>query len=259
MNASVRLPVLAPSRLGLSDQGVALIGHLLDGQLSRARLPGYVALVARRGHVGWLGVGGVQDPATGAPMTDESIFRIYSMTKPLVSTAVMMLLEEGRLLLSDPVASVLPEFTDVRVGVEHDGQLSLVRPDRPMTIQDLLRHTSGLTYEFTGNARVNQMYSDARLADRNRTNEENCKALAALPLLVTPGTRWEYSRSTDVLGRVIEVLSGQTLGRFLRERLFDPLGMDDTGFCVPPPCDAVTHTGCPAAASTCEPQGFCTP
>ena len=232
MSAST-LPRTKPAVVGLSDAALARAERVLQSEVARGRLPGYVSLVARRGQIASLTSHGLLDPAGGAAMQTDSIFRIYSMTKPIVSLAVMMLLEEGRLLLSDPVASVLPAFRDLRVGVERDGKFDLVRPARMPTIRDLLRHTAGFTYEFTANGPVNQMYSEARLADRNRTNEQFCDALAKLPLFVSPGERWEYSRATDVLGRIVEVVGGDTLGAFLRRRIFEPLRMVDTAFHVP--------------------------
>jgi CubicO group peptidase (beta-lactamase class C family) len=165
-------------------------------------------------------------------MPGDAIFRIYSMTKPIVSVALMMLVEDGRLFIADPVAKYLPEFADPKVGVEKDGKLELVPAKRPITVQDLLRHTSGLTYEFTGESAVQRLYGKARLF-RDLPNAELVAEIAKLPLLEQPGVAWHYSHSTDVIGRIIEVISGQPLGAFLRERIFTPLGMSDTGFFAP--------------------------
>jgi CubicO group peptidase (beta-lactamase class C family) len=164
-------------------------------------------------------------------MGTDAIFRIYSMTKPLVSVAVMMLAEEGCLLLEDPIARHIPALGAVQVARADGGTEP---PARPVTVQDLLRHTSGLTYEFRGNGPVHRAYAEAKVARRQQTNADQVAALAALPLLHHPGTRWEYSRSTDVLGRLVEVVSGRTLGQFLAERITGPLGMADTAFHVPP-------------------------
>ena len=166
-------------------------------------------------------------------MRSDAIFRIYSMTKPLVSVALMMLFEQSRVRLGDPVAKYLPAFADVRVGVQRDGGLECEPPARAMTVQDLLRHTAGLTYEFHEPSLVRGLYTQADLFSRHRSNAEFCDVLAALPLMFSPGARWEYSRATDVLGRLIEVLSGEPLGAHLQRAIFAPLGMADTGFHVP--------------------------
>jgi CubicO group peptidase (beta-lactamase class C family) len=178
---------------------------------------------------------GARDPAAGAPMPLDAIFRIYSMTKPIVSVAAMMLYEEGRLLLSDPISQYLPEFAEQYVAVFSGDMMGYTDADRPITVQDLLRHTSGLTYEFRGDTPLHKAYMEARVARLRQTNAEQSATLAKLPLLHQPGTQWEYSRSTDVLGRLVEVLSGQTLGNFLAERILGPLGMEDSGFWVPLP------------------------
>ncbi|HJV62658.1 MAG TPA: serine hydrolase domain-containing protein, partial [Albitalea sp.] len=205
----------------------------LQQRIDAGRLPGAVMLILRRGALGCFEALGRQDPARDLPMRRDSIFRIYSMTKPIVSVAAMRLFEQGRLLLDDPVAKYLPEFADVKVGIERNGALELVAPRRPMTVHDLLRHTSGLTYEFLPPSAVRRRYSDAKVWSLERDNAEASRQLAQLPLMHQPGSAWEYSRSTDVLGRLVEVLAGQTLGEHLRETLFTPLGMPDTGFDVP--------------------------
>jgi CubicO group peptidase (beta-lactamase class C family) len=163
-------------------------------------------------------------------MKVDSIFRIYSMTKPIVSVAVMMLVERGLLLISDPVSRWLPEYGHQQVATANG--LEPVR--HPATVQDLLRHTAGLTYEFLGTSSVQQQYGQVKIDSRERSNAEFSQALAALPLQFQPGSVWAYSRATDVLGRLVEVVSGQGLGAFLQAEIFDPLGMVDTGFAVPP-------------------------
>jgi CubicO group peptidase (beta-lactamase class C family) len=155
------------------------------------------------------------------------------MTKAIVSVAVMMLWEEGRLLLSDPISKFLPAFANTQVGVVSGDSYTLTAVHTPITVQDLLRHTSGLTYEFRGTGPIHRAYGEARIARLKQTNADQVDELAGLPLLHQPGTVWEYSRSTDVLGRLIEVISGQTLGAFLSERILIPLGMTDSGFSVP--------------------------
>jgi CubicO group peptidase (beta-lactamase class C family) len=207
---------------------------VLQAEVERQRLPGAVALIARHGKLALFESVGALDPATGLAMRPDAIFRIYSMTKPIVSVAAMMLMEQGKLLLSDPVAKYLPEFATQKVAVMVDGAVQLQAVKQPATIQDLLRHTAGLTYEFMGSAPVQRQYAQARIGSRERTNAEFCHQLAALPLMFEPGTVWEYGRATDVLGRVIEAVSGQTLGAYLDAAIFKPLGMTETGFAVPP-------------------------
>jgi CubicO group peptidase (beta-lactamase class C family) len=163
-------------------------------------------------------------------MTQDSIFRIFSMTKPIVSVGIMMLLEDGHFLLNEPVAKFIPEFAKQQVGIERHGKLELAPVARPMTIQDLLRHTSGITYEHTGNSLVQQLYTEARLRSRKITNAEHAAMVASLPLICQPGAEWNYSRSTDILGRIIEVVTRKPLSAFLTERILAPLQMSETAF-----------------------------
>jgi CubicO group peptidase (beta-lactamase class C family) len=175
-------------------------------EIDQKRLPGAVATIARQGKLGFLEAFGVQEPAGGARMEIDSIFRIYSMTKPIVSVAMMMLVEEGCLFLADPLAKYVPAFADPKVAIEGDGGVELVPAERPITIQDLLRHTSGLTYEFVGAGAVQLMYAEKGLPSTNQTNADQVERLARLPLFSQPGRQWDYSRSTDVLGRIVEIL-----------------------------------------------------
>jgi CubicO group peptidase (beta-lactamase class C family) len=230
---SASLPFAAPEEVGLSRARLTRLTDMLRAEIERGRVPGAVALVARRGKVAYFESLGVRDPASGAPMQKDTIFRIYSMTKPIVSVAAMMLWEEGQFLLNDALAKYLPEFGRMKVAVPRDGNIELVPAARDITIQDLLRHTSGLTYEFRGTAPVQKMYMEAKVYRRNQTNADQAATLAQLPLMHQPGARWEYSRSTDVLGRLVEVLSGVSLGEFLETRILKPLGMTDTAFFVP--------------------------
>ena len=227
------LPVARPEDVGLSSAALNRLSAALKDRVAAGHVPGAVALVARHGKIAYHEAFGAQGPASDAPMTRESIFRIYSMTKAIVSVAVMMLWEEGRLLLSDPIGKYIPELGSVQVGVVADGALKTVPAHRAITVQDLLRHTSGLTYEFRGTTPVHKAYIDARVARLKQTNAEHVALLGALPLLHQPGAHWEYSRSTDVLGRLVEVMSGQSLGTFLATRILGPLGMTDSGFTVP--------------------------
>ncbi len=221
------LPTASPEDVGLSSVALDRLSTALKDRVAAGHVPGAVALVARHGKIAYHQAFGAVAPG-GAPMTTDAIFRIYSMTKPIVSVAVMMLWEEGRVLLTDPISKYMPEFASMNVGVENP-----VAAKRAITVQDLLRHTSGLTYEFRGNGPVHRAYGAARVARLKQTNADHVATLASLPLLHQPGAHWEYSRSTDVLGRLVEVVSGQTLGAFLSERILNPLGMTETAFSVP--------------------------
>jgi CubicO group peptidase (beta-lactamase class C family) len=227
------LPTALPEEIGLSSARLDRLTQVMRDEVARGRLPGAVALIARRGKIGYFESCGQRDPVKGTPMTKDTIFRIYSMTKPIVTVAAMMLFEEGRFLLSDPVAKYLPELGNLQVAVARGDQIDLVPPMRPVTIQDLLRHTSGLTYEFRGNGPVHKMYTAAKVASLAMTAAEHVALLGRLPLLHQPGTRWEYSRSTDVVGRLIEVLTGTALSTHLDEQIFAPLRMVDTAFHAP--------------------------
>jgi CubicO group peptidase (beta-lactamase class C family) len=219
-----------PADVGLCPERTQRLMDVLRREVANGRLPGAVAMIARRGQIGLFEAVGQQGPGTGTPMKTDSIFRIYSMTKPVVSVAVMMLVERGLLLLSDPVSRWLPEYANQQVATASG--LEPVR--QAATVQDLLRHTAGLTYEFLGDSAVQRQYGEVKIASRERTNAEFSQTLAAMPLQFQPGTVWAYSRATDVLGRLVEVVSGQGLGAFLQTEIFGPLGMVDTGFAVPP-------------------------
>ncbi len=242
------LPSARPEQVGLSSERLDRIGPMLRSEIEKGKLPGAVALVARKGRTAYFESFGFRDKATGARMTNDAIFRIYSMTKPLVSVAAMMLMEEGRLVLTDPVSKFLPPLGKLQVsGPKADpifGRVTYTMgpAEREMTIQDLLRHTSGLAYgEITVNAPVKEAYAKAGVYQpvglpfdaRGMTPAEQVEGMGKAPLAHQPGTVWEYSLSTDVLGRVVEAASGMTLDRFLEERLFGPLKMVDSGFFVP--------------------------
>ena len=210
-----------------------------QAEVDKGAIPGAVVLIARRGKVAYCEAFGFQDRENKQPMHTDAIFRIASMSKPITSVAVMMLVEEGRIQLLDPVSRYLPEFKSVQVGVEkfnpNTGNSELVGepPRQEMTIQDLLRHTSGLTYGIFGKSLVKQAYNDAKLFDFSRTLAEFVSKIAKLPLAYHPGTTWEYSHSTDVLGRIVEVVSGTAFDQFVADRIAKPLGLSDTGFYVP--------------------------
>jgi CubicO group peptidase (beta-lactamase class C family) len=224
------LPQAKPESLGLSSTRLQQMSDGFKREIDKGTLPGATVMVARRGQIGWFEALGKQSPAGAAPMARDSMFRIFSMTKPIVSVGIMMLLEDGHFVLGDPVAKFIPEFADQKVGVENNGKLDLVPLKRPMTIQDLLRHTSGITYDHTGNSLVQQLYQQSRLRSRKISNAEHAAIVASLPLMSQPGEVWNYSRSTDILGRIIEVVSGKTLSAFLTERILAPLQMTETAF-----------------------------
>jgi len=225
------LPEAKPDSLGLSALRLQRASDAFKREVDKGTLPGATLLVARKGRIGWFDAIGRQSPTSDTAMAKDSLFRIFSMTKPIVSVGIMMLVEDGHLLLGDAVAKFIPEFAEQKVGVASaGGELELVPVERPMTVQDLLRHTSGITYDHTGNGPVHKLYQQSRLRSRKITNAEHAAIVASLPLICQPGAEWNYSRSTDILGRIIEVVSGQTLGGFLTERILAPLGMAETGF-----------------------------
>ena len=230
-------PRATPEAHGMSTERLARISELMSREAEVTATPGAVFMVMRDGHVLYEGQFGYLDREAGIAMRPDAIFRIHSMTKPIVSVATMLLLEEGRLLLTDPVHRYLPEFADLKVAVLNDDQSAIIdleEPRRPMTIQDLLRHTSGLTGTTYGrNNAVKDLYREMAKSSGDVNNEEYAKNIAKLPLNAHPGTQFEYGISTNILGRVVEVVSGESLGEFLDRRIFAPLKMLDTGFQVP--------------------------
>jgi CubicO group peptidase (beta-lactamase class C family) len=231
------LPVAAsPEELGLSSLQLRRVGDALNAEVKQGKLPGAVVLVARYGKVAYFEAFGMQDPDEQTPMRRDSLFRIASMTKPVTAVAALMLMEEGRLALSDPISRHLPALSDLQVGVEvrdpSTGERSLrMEPvRRPVTVQDLFRHTSGFTYGIFGDSLCQQMYLEAKLLDSRQSNGEMVSKLGALPLMCQPGTKFEYGMSTDVLGALVETLSGTDLNDFFVRRIFAPLGLHDTGF-----------------------------
>lgn len=220
------------------EQRLSAITNTVDADIRAGRIPGAVMLIAHRGEVVYETALGVRDPAAGDPLDIDTIFRIYSMSKPIVSVGLMMLVEEGRLLISDPVSKHLPELGGLKVGIEQPGRggkpaLSLVPAQREMTVQDLLRHTAGLTYGIFGDSLVKSEYRKAGVERVSITNAEFIKTLGTLPLAYQPGTVWEYSRATDVVGILIERIAGMSLDDYVDERILKPLNMKDSGFWVP--------------------------
>lgn len=225
------IDVTPPEAVGMSSERLARIAPAMESYVAERGVAGISTMISRRGEIVHAEQFGFQDAEASTPIASDTIFRIYSMTKPIVSTALMLLHEEGRFQLEHPVSQYLPAFAATKVLGD---DATLVDQVRPMQIRDLLSHTSGLTYDFMADNPVAQMYRDARIMnDATRPLEALIDELATLPLAFQPGTRWHYSVGIDVAARLIEVLSGQALGDFLRDRLFEPLGMGDTGFGVP--------------------------
>ncbi len=243
---SQALPVASPESVGVSSQRLEKISHSMQAEVAQKRLPGAVVMLARKGKLVYAQAFGKLNNGSDAPMQIDSLFRIYSMTKPMVSTALMMLVEDGKVQLTDPVSKYLPTFKSPMVSVAsldapYNGtSFKLVPANKEPTIQDLLRHTSGLAYgELTKNTLVKDAYTQAGIYQpstdfdaRTPSSAEMVERLGKAPLAQQPGTVWEYSLSVDVQGRVIEAVTGQRLGDFLQARLFQPLKMKDTGFAV---------------------------
>lgn len=218
-----------PESVGMSSERLERIAPVLQGYVDNGELAGVVSMIARRGEVVHFEHYGTLNMTTGQEVAGDSIFRIYSMTKPITTLAVMMLYEEGKLQLTDPVEKYLPAFKDVSVVGPGGG---LVQPDRPMTVQMLMTHTSGLTYGVFGDTLVDRLYRDAEVMS-SPDNTTFIERLGSIPLQYQPGTRFHYGLSTDVLGALVEAVSGQSLGDFMHERIFAPLEMNDTFFQVP--------------------------
>jgi CubicO group peptidase (beta-lactamase class C family) len=230
------LPAAQPESVGLSSERLERIGAVVQHSIDDKRIAGAVTLVVRHGHVAWFKAQGMADREASKAMPADAMFRICSMTKPITSVAVMMLYEEGKFLLDDPVSKYLPEFKDAKVYVKPvSGEPYTIPASKPITIRDLLRHTSGLTYQW--NADLGPLYEKANVASGllqyDGTIGDSVKRLAGLPLLFNPGEKWEYSLGVDVLGRLVEVTSGKPLDEFFRTRIFEPLGMKDTYFYPP--------------------------
>jgi CubicO group peptidase (beta-lactamase class C family) len=233
------LPTAKPEDVGFSSERLGRVTEMLRANAAKSEIPGAVLLIARHGKVAYFESVGLLDPQSRTAMPKDAIFRIYSMSKAITSVAAMTLFEEGRFILDEPVAKYLPQFVKTKVAADNrpgapadPGTLTLVPANRAMSIHDLFRHTSGLTYGFFGDTPVKKLYVQAKLLADDFTNAEFVDRLAKLPLSYQPGTVWDYSHSTDVLGRVIEVISDKSLYAFEKERILDPLGLTDTGFYV---------------------------
>jgi CubicO group peptidase (beta-lactamase class C family) len=229
-----------PAGAHFNPQKLERVGEFLRDQIAQGKIPGAILLIQQHGKPVYHELFGVRDVATKLPMTDDTIFRLFSMTKPITSVVATMLIEEGKFRLDDPVAKYIPSFAHVMVGVEQkadDGtrSLELVPPNRPPTILDLMRHTSGIPYGFYGDSLVRKAYADANIYAGDFDNAEFAERIAKLPLEVQPGTLWDYGHSTDILGRIMELVSGKSLLGIEREKLLDPLGMTATRFYVTDP------------------------
>lgn len=224
-----------------SSEGLAKVSDYIRNEIASGTFPGAILLLQQHGKPVYYENFGVRDVATGISMSADTIFRLYSMSKPVTSVLAMMLVEEGKLSLDDPVSKYIPAFAGMKVGVEtkaEDGKVALVLEplNRPVTIEDLMRHTAGLPYGYYGGGLINRLYADAGLFNnKDSTNAELVAKITALPLAEQPGTIWDYGHSTDVLGRIIEVISGKSLFEFAKEQLLDPLGMTDTAYYVADP------------------------
>ena len=234
---AVRAEPKAPNAPTFSRAALDRIGDEVRNEVATGKIPGAILLIQQHGKPVYFENFGVRDPDTGQPMTPDTIFQIYSMSKAVTSVGAMMLVDDGKLALDDPVSKYIHSFADAKVGVDLSDEagkypLKLEPLKRPITIRDLLRHTSGITYGFFGEGAVTKLYANPQLVAGDFDNAEFADRIAVLPLADQPGTRWNYGHSTDVLGRVVEVASGQTLFQFEKQRLFDPLGMSETAYYV---------------------------
>jgi CubicO group peptidase (beta-lactamase class C family) len=218
--------------------GLDRVSDYLRDQVAQGKIPGAILLIKQHGKEIYHESFGVRDVATQLSMTDDTIFRLFSMTKPITSVVAMMLTEEGKFRLDDPVAKYIPSFANAKVGVEHKAEdgtrtLELVPPNHPPTIFDLMRQTSGITYGFYGDSLVRKAYAAANIYGGDFDNAEFVERIAKLPLHDQPGTLWQYGHSTDILGRIMELVTGKSLLEIEREKLLDPLGMNATAFMFP--------------------------
>ena len=237
--AAESLPDAKPEEVGLSSERLGRVTEMLRANIAANEIPGAVLLIARDGKIAYFESLGLLDPQAKTEMRKDAIFRIYSMSKPITTVAAMMLFEDGKLALNEPVGKYLPALAKMQVAADNKPDpeadphnIAVVPADRPISIQDLMRHTSGLTYGFFGDTPVKKLYAEAKLGNVAQTNAEFVDRIAKLPLSYQPGTTWDYSHSTDVLGRLVEVIAGKSLYEYERERILDPLRMSDTRFYV---------------------------
>jgi CubicO group peptidase (beta-lactamase class C family) len=276
--AAITLALFIPASIGYAEPPASQPASFSRAKLDRVtdymrnevttgKIPGAILLIQQHGKPIYFEKFGVIDVESGRPMTEDAIFRLYSMSKAITSVAAMMLVDDGKLALDDPLSKYIPAFANVKVGVEKrdasgNVTLALEPVQRPITIEDLLRHTSGLTYGFFGKDLVRQLYMTSALYQGDFDNEQFADRLAKLPLMEQPGTRWDYGHSVDVLGRVIEVVSGKSLFEFEKERLLDPLGMNETAFYVTDQAKRPPHGAAALASRRCRHgqhhRGLCT-
>jgi CubicO group peptidase (beta-lactamase class C family) len=226
-----------PAGAHFNPEKLAKVGDYLRDQIATGKIPGAIVLIQQHGKPVYHEFFGVRDVATKQPMTDDTIFRLFSLTKPITSVAAMMLVDEGKIKLDDAIAKYIPSFANVKVGVERQAEdgsksLELVPPRKPPSVFDLMRQTSGITYGFYGDSLVRKAYAAAKVLDGDFDNAEFAERIAKLPLEDQPATLWRYGHSTDILGRIMEVVSGKSLLAVEKEKLLDPLGMKDTAFYV---------------------------
>ena len=238
------LAIVDPAEVGMSADGLAELSAAMQGFVDRGELASVVTLVARHGKIAHFETFGKQDLESGVPMAKDTIFRIYSMTKPVAGVALMTFYEEGRFKLDDPVAKYVPEFADLKVAKAPgpEGQPIVEDANHAMTIRELVSHTAGLTYGFFSRSQVDALYVQANVLDRNSTLKDMIVKLADIPLRQQPGSAWHYSVAVDVQGYLVEVLAGKPFDEVLKERIFDPLGMNDTGFWIAPEDEPRTAT-----------------
>jgi len=230
MGLAGELPVTSPENVGMSSEKLARAKSSVQALIDNEKIAGASIIVARKGKIVLSETFGMMDQKAKKPMQPDTIFRIYSMSKPITSVAAMMLYEQGKLKLDDPISKYIPEFKGLKVYSEsgkHDDQV------RQMSVRDLLRHTSGLTYGYFGNTAVDKMYMANSILKRESSLQDMINKLSEIPLLYQPGTKWHYSVSTDVLGYLVQKISGQPLDKFFRQKIFEPLDMKDTDFYVP--------------------------
>ena len=237
--AAEGLPNAKPEEVGLSSERLGRVTEMLRANIAANEIPGAVLLIARQGKIAYFESFGLLDPQAKTPMRKDAIFRIYSMSKPITTVAAMTLFEDARLALNEPVGKYLPALAKMQVATDNKPdpeadphKIATIPADRPISIQDLMRHTSGLTYGFFGDTPVKKLYAEAKLGNEGETNAQFVDRIAKLPLSYHPGTTWDYSHSTDVLGRLVEVISGKSLYEFERKSILDPLRMGDTSFYV---------------------------
>ena len=224
-----------PGAAAPSPARLERLSGFFENEVATGKLAGAIVLIQQHGRPIYFKCFGVRDVATKQPMTPDTIFALHSMTKPITSLAAMMLIDNGKLALADPVSKYIPAFAAVKVGVDSKTEsgasvLKFVPPNRPVTIEDLLRHTSGITYDYIGGDLIKKAYTDADIFEGHFDNKEFAQRVARLPLARQPGTLWRYGHSTDVLGRIIEIVSGKSLFEFLKQRILSPLGMTSTRF-----------------------------